>query len=96
MLSKDPKTLAMHAHYNRTEAPAPAAPVLRACQFCGFKFQATRSWQRFCSDKCRTEFNAAEKEAARVRREDLIDQLTAEIEKLQAENAALRKQLDQL
>lgn len=32
-----------------------------SCDFCGDSFEATRTWQKFCSDKCRNAFNNEKK-----------------------------------
>lgn len=37
---------------------------LHSCPQCGARFQKSRSWQKFCSSICRTNFHNEQKEQA--------------------------------
>lgn len=56
-----------------------AQAAQKACDTCGTSFKPKRSWNRFCSSKCRNAFHAAaaRKEAMRKAAPELFDALLA-------------------
>lgn len=40
---------------------AAAGSISRTCETCGESFPASRSWARFCDDRCRNAFHGAER-----------------------------------
>jgi hypothetical protein len=79
-----------------TQEQLDAALLLyKPCARCKTLFKPKRSWQRFCSDSCRTGHHNEENNPERLReklqiakRQEL--ELLAEIEELQAEISRLR------
>lgn len=53
-------------HYHQHRAGHPLVDTVRCCECCGQSFEATRTQQRFCKDKCRR--RNARREQRRVRR----------------------------
>jgi len=47
--------------------------IMKACVQCGKSFPRQRTWQRFCSLTCRTEFFKDERQAALDKYRDKVD-----------------------
>ncbi len=70
--------------------------AISTCFYCKGPFYKSRSWQSFCSDRCRTNNFVSVKQESLQRDSTRREELEQEVERLQCEVKALKALVDKL
>lgn len=68
----------------------------KKCDACGEVFQQSRSWQSFCSTKCKTNYHRAQKEQTLTLAVERFTRAESQLEAAYAQIKLLREELNQL